>query len=166
MSGTEINETVYAPYDAERKKKMEAIIFCGLQASGKSTFYKENFYNTHLRINLDMLRTRRREMLILEACLKGRQRFVIDNTNPTIEDRARYLELAEEHNFSPVGYYFDENLADCLSRNSSREGKACIPEKGLRATDRKLQIPELSEGFRELYQVRIKENGFEVEKQS
>jgi len=35
----------------------DAVIFTGIQASGKSTFYKEQFSRTHIRINLDMLRT-------------------------------------------------------------------------------------------------------------
>jgi hypothetical protein len=62
---------------------MEAIIFSGLPGSGKSSFYKERFFNTHVRISLDLLKTRYRETRILEACLETDQRFVIDNTNPT-----------------------------------------------------------------------------------
>ena len=41
--------------------KFECIIFVGIQGSGKSTFYKENFFKTHVRINLDMLKSRNRE---------------------------------------------------------------------------------------------------------
>lgn len=37
---------------------MEAIIFIGIQASGKSTFYHKQFMNTHMRIRLDLLNTR------------------------------------------------------------------------------------------------------------
>jgi predicted kinase len=48
---------------------MEAILFIGIPASGKSTFYKERFFTTHIRVNLDMLKTRKREALILQACL-------------------------------------------------------------------------------------------------
>ena len=44
---------------------MELIIFIGLQAAGKSTFYKKNFSDIHIRINLDMLRTRHREKFCL-----------------------------------------------------------------------------------------------------
>lgn len=33
---------------------MEAVIFIGLQASGKSSFYKERFFSTHVWINLDL----------------------------------------------------------------------------------------------------------------
>ena len=60
---------------------MEAVLFIGIPASGKSAFFKERFFDTHVRINLDMLKTRRRESLILRACLEGKQSFVIDNTN-------------------------------------------------------------------------------------
>jgi predicted kinase len=40
---------------------MQAIIFMGIQACGKSTFYHHKFALTHVRINLDMLKTRHRE---------------------------------------------------------------------------------------------------------
>ena len=39
---------------------MEAVVFTGIQASGKSTFYRERFFHTHLRISLDLLKTRGR----------------------------------------------------------------------------------------------------------
>ncbi len=57
---------------------MQAIIFIGIQASGKSSFYKEQFFKTHIRINLDMLRTRHREDILLRACLEAKQPFVVD----------------------------------------------------------------------------------------
>ncbi len=66
---------------------MEAVIFCGIQASGKTTFYLERFFRTHIRLNLDMLKTRHRERVMLDACLETGQRFVVDNTTPTAQDR-------------------------------------------------------------------------------
>ncbi len=44
---------------------MEAVIFIGIQATGKSIFYKDRFFKTHIRINLDMLRTMNREALFI-----------------------------------------------------------------------------------------------------
>jgi predicted kinase len=49
----------------------QAVIFIGVQTTGKTTFFKEHFVGTHVHINLDMLRTRHREKLILDACLKA-----------------------------------------------------------------------------------------------
>jgi predicted kinase len=78
---------------------MQAIIFIGIQGAGKSTFYREYFLDTHIRINLDMLKTRHREKLIFQACLDAKQRFVIDNTNPTVEDRKKYIIPAKSQGF-------------------------------------------------------------------
>ncbi len=136
---------------------MEAIIFVGIQASGKSTFYRERFFDTHLRINLDMLKTRYREQLILRACIEAKQPFVVDNTNPTVEERARYVELARSANFRIVGYYFRSKPKEALDRNNHRTGKARIPEKGILGTYKRLRAPTLDEGFDELYHVHIDE---------
>jgi predicted kinase len=51
---------------------MEIVILMGIPASGKSTFYQQRFSTTHLRINLDMLRTRRRECSLFDWCLAMR----------------------------------------------------------------------------------------------
>jgi signal recognition particle receptor subunit beta len=58
---------------------MDAIIFIGIQATGKSTFYKEQFFKSHVRVNMDMLKTRHREKLLLRTCLEMKQPFVVDN---------------------------------------------------------------------------------------
>ncbi len=139
------------------------IIFTGIQATGKSTFYKENFFRTHVRINLDMLKTRHREKLLFEACLRMKQPFVVDNTNPARADRTRYILPAKEAGFCVKGYYFRSDIASALLRNSLRTGREQIPEKGVRATAARLERPSLSEGFDALSYVAIDEkNGFRV----
>ncbi len=140
---------------------METIIFTGIQASGKSTFYTKRFSGTHLRLNLDMLKTRHREKMLFETCLKIKQPVVIDNTNPTIKDRYRYIEKLRQYQFRVVGYYFKSSIEECLLRNSLRTGKQRIPDRGILGTYSKLEIPSYEEGFDELYYVSIgnKETG-------
>ncbi|MGA9698993.1 MAG: AAA family ATPase [Acinetobacter sp.] len=138
---------------------MQLIIFTGVQASGKSSFYLLNLHHSHLRINLDMLKTRHRENLIFEACLASKAKCVIDNTNPTKADRARYIERAKAAGFEVIAYYFETDLTNTLVRNSYRIGKANIPEVGVRATYKKLEMPTLEEGFTEIYVVKIIGNG-------
>jgi predicted kinase len=143
---------------------MEAVIFIGLQAAGKSSFYLDRFFNTHIRINLDMLKTRHREQLIFQACLLAKQSFVIDNTNPRPEDRQRYIKPAKEKKFEIVGYYFQSRLKDCLKRNNHRSRVKTIPDVALYATKKKLIFPSLQEGFDRLFYVKIGEkNSFIVE---
>ena len=141
---------------------MELIVFIGLQASGKSSFYSQKFSDTHIRINLDMLKTRHREKILFRACLKAKQPVVIDNTNPTIEDRQCYLVAGREKNFSVIGYYFNSSLDNCLKRNDRRERK--IPVVGILATHKKLQLPSYQEGFDQLHYVSINsDNQFSIE---
>src|SRR5689334_17102535 len=110
---------------------MEAIIFVGLQAAGKSTFYKERFFHTHVRINLDMLKTRRREQGLLELCLALQQPFVVDNTNPTEADRARYIAAARAAGFRVIGYYFQTTVSAAIGRNAARGGPTRIPPQAI-----------------------------------
>ncbi|MGB3641152.1 MAG: ATP-binding protein [Rivularia sp. (in: cyanobacteria)] len=135
---------------------MQAIVFIGIQGAGKSTFYREYFLDTHIRINLDMLKTRHREKLIFQACLDAKQRFVIDNTNPTVEDRQHYIIPAKAQGFQVLAYYFDSNLEDCKKRNSQRSGKKVIPLVGILSTYKKLVLPSYSEGFDAIYSVKTR----------
>ena len=138
---------------------MQAIIFIGIQATGKSTFCAQHFANTHVRINLDMLRTRHRERLLLDACVEGKQPFVIDNTNPTPADRAYYIAPAKEAGFEVVGYYFRSSAQESLHRNALRPALGQVPERGVRGTAARLQLPRKAEGFDVLYYVRHDDSG-------
>jgi predicted kinase len=142
--------------------KMEAIIFCGVQATGKTTFFKQKFFNTHIRISMDLLNTRNKEQKFIETCFLIQQRYVVDNTNPTKEDRARYIPAAKANGYKIVGYYFKSGIEDALHRNSLRPGKENIPEIGIKGTFKKLEIPSLEEGFDELFLVEIDNNDFTI----
>lgn len=147
----------------DNKQFMQAIIFIGIQATGKSTFYKKNFFNTHVHISLDLLRTRNREQVFLQACLQTQQKFVVDNTNPTLEDRQRYIKLAHTMKYEVVGYYFESKIKEAMERNNLRSGKALVPEKGIMGTYNRLEIPSIDEGFDQLFYVRlIKDGTFEI----
>ena len=131
----------------------------GIQAAGKSTFYRERFFDTHVRINLDMLRTRQREDLLLAACLQGKQPFVIDKTSPAASGRARYIELARANGFRITAYFFDTSLKDAIRRNSQRVGKQKIPVPAIAATQKRLEAPAWAEGYDEIFTVTISLEG-------
>lgn len=143
---------------------MNAILLIGAQASGKSSFYHRQFSDTHVRINLDMLRTRRREMILVRACIEAKQPLVLDNTNTTRAERARYLPLLKEAGFSVTGYYFQSAIEACLQRNEQRPPPQRVPERGVRGTHARLELPALEEGFDALHYVRMDDcGGFVVE---
>jgi predicted kinase len=141
---------------------MEAIILCGIQATGKTTFCKGRFFDTHVRINYDMLKTRHREELLVRTCVEAKQPFVVDNTNPTREDRQRYILPAREAGFRVVGYYFESRVSDSLSRNVQRDPDKRVPDIGIRGTSARLELPSLAEGFDALHYVKIGPEGFVI----
>ena len=146
---------------------MELVLLIGLQASGKSTFFKQRFCDSHVRLNLDMLKTRNREKRLMQVCLETGQPFLVDNTNPTRLDRQRYIEPAKASGFQVVGYYFQSRVADCVKRNEQRPDKQQVPVAGVLGTYERLEVPSFDEGFNELHYVRIADDGnFVVEEWS
>ena len=132
---------------------MECVLLIGIQGSGKSAFFKERFADTHVRINLDMLKTRTRETRFFELCLETGQRCVIDNTNPRVEDRARYVTAARARGFTVYGYWFDVPVKEALARNAARPEARRVPVPGVLRTAKVMQRPQLSEGFGALFRV-------------
>ncbi len=145
----------------------ELVLFIGLQAAGKSSFYRARFAGTHDLVSKDCFPNnrnpaRRQRQLVEEALAAGRS-VVVDNTNPTPEDRAELIALARSRGATVAGYYFESRLADCLERNRQRQGKARVPDVALYVTRKRLCVPSLAEGFDRLAYVRLlPEEGFEV----
>ncbi|MBP1152420.1 AAA family ATPase [Methylocaldum sp. 14B] len=138
-------------------------MFTGIQAAGKSTFFKACFVDTHIRINLDMLRTRHREKLLIDACLQARQPYVVENTNLTREERARYIPSAKRAGFRVIGYAFRVELDEALVRNALRNTRRRVPEKAVRAAFRRWQPPSWEEGFDALFDVWSSGGEFQVQ---
>ena len=142
---------------------MQMVLLIGIPASGKSTFCKQRLFDSHVRINRDMLGTKHREAVLIEACLAVGQGLVIDNTNITREVRAKYTSMAREHGFSVVGYYFQSKINDCLARNNERSSKQRVPAKAVLGMHAKLELPSYDEGFNQLYYVIIDDGGFQIQ---
>ncbi|KAB2929794.1 MAG: AAA family ATPase [Leptonema illini] len=141
---------------------MEVVIFIGIQATGKTSFYQERYSRSHVHITLDMLKTRNRENILYQACLTAKQPVVVDNTNPGKEDRRRYIEPARLAGFRVAGCYFESKTNDALQRNERRDPDLFVPVRGLLGTRNRLVIPDYSEGFDELFYVCIRNGRFEV----
>ena len=151
--------------------EMELIIFIGLQASGKSTFFHTHFAATHEYVSKDVLRNNkrpnRRQMQLIESAFESGHSVVVDNTNPTVEARKPLIDLGKIYGARIIGYYFESQVSMCIKRNKQREDKARVPDVAIYATAKKLVLPTYAEGFDELYDVRIANNsGFEVQQWS
>lgn len=147
---------------------METVILMGLQASGKSSFYQARFSKTHVHISKDLFpnakRKETRQSRLLEEALAAGRSVVVDNTNPTKEDRARLIQTARAKGAKIIGYYFESVVEDCLKRNESRSGKKKVPKVAVLGTAKRLERPRKDEGFDQLYHVSLGGEGqFRIE---
>lgn len=118
---------------------MHAIVLCDIQACGKSTYAMQHWFHSHVRLSLDLLRTRQREAALPFACLAAKIDFVIDNTNPLHTQRIRYLQLA-------------------------RTAAQRVPDIAIHGTLAKLEVPLIEEGWDRLVIVRTTgETSYETE---
>ena len=127
-----------------------AIVFSGGQASGKTTFYREHFAATYVHVSLDKLRSRRREQQMLDSCIEAGLPFVVDNTNPTRADRARYIAPARRAGYRIVSYFFDVAPAAAIAANRNRSDRPGLTRDAIMHTYKSLERPSASEGFGEL----------------
>ncbi len=142
---------------------MELIIFAGLQASGKSTFYRTYFGTTHVLVSKDLMPNNKqrsqRQYELIEAVLQAGSSVVVDNTNPTLADLAELIELGHTYNAEIVGYYFMPEVSQSLGRNKQRTGKERVPDIAIFATMKRFVNPTYEEGFDRLFCVSANDDG-------
>jgi len=134
---------------------LELIMFIGLQASGKSSFFHRHFSASYTHVSKDLLRNNgrpaRRQQQLIEEALRARLSVVVDNTNVTLEGRAELIHVGRLYNATVTGYYFEPQVSQCLERNRQRTGKARVPDVAIFATLKKLVRPSYQEGFDRLF---------------
>jgi predicted kinase len=133
---------------------LELIILCGLQASGKSTYYRAHYAATHEHVSKDLMpnnrHRERRQLELIEAALAAGKSVVIDNTSPTPPVRAPLIALGRRYGARLIACYFESNVKDCVIRNRGREGKARVPDAAIFMTAKQLVPPTFKEGFDEV----------------
>jgi predicted kinase len=125
---------------------LEIVVLVGIPGSGKTTLALNSFPN-HRRVNLDTLRTRRKEDEEIVNSLANGRDIIIDNTNTTKKSRSKYVQLGKLYGVSVRAVYLHCPLELALERNASRGGKDRVPDNAVRFYNKILQPPKPEEGF-------------------
>ncbi|SES08532.1 Predicted kinase [Lentzea xinjiangensis] len=135
----------------------EVVVLVGLQASGKSTFFRQRFAGTHVHISKDLMRNgsrkEARQHALLTTTLARGASLVVDNTNASAAERQRIIAVARDFGARVTGYWFPPDLPVLLARNAARTGRARVPDVALFATLARLEEPGVEEGFDRLFVV-------------
>ena len=141
----------------------ECVVFIGLPASGKTTFYRQRFAGSHLHISKDLWPSSAakgaRQARELNHALGAGRAVVVDNTSPSIADRAEIIAIARALGARVIGYHFTATTREAIGRNRGRAAPARVPDVAIFTKAKRLVPPSVAEGFDELYTVAIEKDG-------
>jgi len=144
----------------------EVAILIGLPGAGKTSFFQARLAPTHVYVSKDVIGhgrdASRRQLDEVRKALRAGSSVAVDNTNPTVADRAPILALGREMGARVVGYLLDTTPREAAARNRSRVGKGRVPDVAVFATSKRLQAPTAAEGFDAVYRVHAEGGDFEV----
>jgi len=137
----------------------ECVILVGLPGAGKTSFYEQNFAASHRHISKDLWpnaagREARQRRELAEALAAGAS-VVVDNTNPSIADRAAIIAIAHASGARVIGYFFDVTTRQAIARNAERRDRKKVPNVAIFTVAKRLVPPTPGEGFDELFRVTL-----------
>jgi predicted kinase len=139
----------------------ECIILVGLPGAGKTSFYRR-YFPTYVHVSKDHWpnasgREARQRRLIDETLASGRS-VVVDNTNPTMADRAAIAAIARNRGAEVRCYFIDVATRVAVARNAGRTGREKVPNVAIFTVAKRLERPTAAEGFDQLFCVEVTES--------
>ena len=146
--------------------EQEIVLFVGSPASGKTTFYQTHMSPSYRHVNRDTLGTWEKCVAETERLLSRGCSVVIDNTNPDIASRSRYLQVIKATGSVDLKarcFLFQTSQAQCIHTNRYRELIAHevdsvlkpVPNRAFYHYQSQYQDPTLDEGFDEIVRITV-----------
>ena len=138
-----------------KPKQKEMLIFVGFPASGKSSISKQiqRKNPSYKIINRDTLKTIKKCEKTTEEEIKKGYSIIIDNTNPTKENRNIFIKIAKKYKYSIRCIEIDCSKELAMHNNAYRNYKykiERIPEIAYNVFIKRYEKPSLDEGFDEI----------------
>ncbi|MEJ1287010.1 polynucleotide kinase 3'- phosphatase [Cricetulus griseus] len=136
----------------------EVVVTVGFPGAGKSTFVQEHLVSAgYVHVNRDTLGSWQRCVSSCQAALRQGKRVVIDNTNPDVPSRARYIQCARDAGVPCRCFNFCATLEQARHNNRFREmtdpSHAPVSDMVMFSYRKQFELPMLTEGFQEILQI-------------
>ncbi|XP_069803933.1 bifunctional polynucleotide phosphatase/kinase isoform X2 [Dendropsophus ebraccatus] len=153
------NGQLYDPPSASLvSPSLEVVVTVGFPAAGKSTFIKKHLVTKgYAYANRDTLGTWQKCVAACEEALRNGKSIIVDNTNPDVESRSRYISCAQKAGVPVRCFLFTAPLEVAKHNNRFREmtskGHVSVNDMVLNSYKSKYVAPSLSEGFSEIIKI-------------
>lgn len=147
------------PEDAKLKSdSQELIIFLGFPASGKSFFCNKYLKKEgYVVVNRDTLNSMQKCLTAVEESLKNNKSCVVDNTNPDIASRKKFIDIAKGLKVKVRAFWMNTTYHHSKHNNVFRELTDSTHQKIadviFNTYKNKFVAPALKEGFEEIVKV-------------
>uniref|UniRef100_A0AAG5DNA5 PNK FHA domain-containing protein n=1 Tax=Anopheles atroparvus TaxID=41427 RepID=A0AAG5DNA5_ANOAO len=140
--------------------EQEVIIMIGFPGSGKSHFVRQYLAPKGYEIvNRDTLGSWQKCVTSMESAIQRGKSVVIDNMNPDVESRKRYLQAATRANIPVRCFVMDVSYKHARHNNAFREltdrSHSTIPDMVFNSYKSKFQEPTVKEGYKEIVKVQF-----------
>ncbi|XP_053503068.1 bifunctional polynucleotide phosphatase/kinase [Ictalurus furcatus] len=152
---------LYDPPNASlTSTSQEIIVAVGFPGSGKSTFFQTHIIpKGYVYVNRDTLGSWQHCVSACERALKEGRSVAVDNTNPDLESRKRYVDVSKSAGVPCRCFNFTTSLEQAKHNNRFREmvpsatKHAPVNDLVFHSYKKKFAAPTLSEGFSEILQI-------------
>ncbi|KAG9264854.1 bifunctional polynucleotide phosphatase/kinase [Astyanax mexicanus] len=152
---------LYDPPDASLTSiRQEVIVAVGFPGAGKSTFFHTHVIpKGYVYVNRDTLGSWQNCVSACERGLREGRSVVVDNTNPDVESRKRYVDVSRKAGVPCRCFNFTASLEQSKHNNRFREmvpsatKHAPVNDMVFHSYKNKFAAPSLSEGFSEILQI-------------
>ncbi|KAL7848541.1 hypothetical protein SRHO_G00201640 [Serrasalmus rhombeus] len=152
---------LYDPPDASlTSTSQEVIVAVGFPGAGKSTFFHAHVIpKGYVYVNRDTLGSWQNCVSACERALKEGRSVAVDNTNPDLESRKRYVDVSRKAGVPCRCFNFTASLEQSKHNNRFREmvpsAMKHVPVNDMifHSYKKKFVTPSLSEGFSEILQI-------------
>lgn len=136
----------------------EVVVAVGFPGAGKSTFIQEHLVSAgYVHVNRDTLGSWQRCVSSCQAALRQGKQVVIDNTNPDVSSRARYIQCAKDAGVPCRCFNFRATIEQARHNNRFREmtdpSHAPVSDMVMFSYRKQFEPPTLAEGFLEILEI-------------
>ncbi|MCJ8739754.1 hypothetical protein PDJAM_G00050750 [Pangasius djambal] len=159
--GLDPKARLYDPPNASlTSTSQEIIVAVGFPGSGKSTFFQTHIIpKGYVYVNRDTLGSWQHCVSACERALKEGRSVAVDNTNPDLESRKRYVDVGKSAGVPCRCFNFTASLEQAKHNNRFREmvpsatKHAPVNDMVFHSYRKKFVAPTLSEGFSAILQI-------------